>query len=462
MANTILLMSDEHNPMVSSVYGHPTVRTPHMERMAEQGTMYRHAYCPSPLCFPSRSAFMSGKRVHELQAYSNCSLHVKKGTLSYGKALADQGIHSVHIGKVDVYDQGENLGFSEMIRPKDRKSAGDIHIQRRPLAIRKGGAAKANGYGVKEDAFDDDLEKIDEALLWLAVSAPKLERPWMLTVNIVNPHSPQWNTQEFWDKYPEGDLPKYGIEQASAKHPYAQDLRDHFKADLFTENQVRGLRRGYYGNVSFVDQQLGRLIDYLEHSGLAATTNLLYVSDHGEMLGKFGMWWKSSLFEDSARIPCLALGPDYRAGTVVETPVDLFDVQASLFWSAGATRPADWAGTPLQEIPENDSERIVFSEYHGHGTRSGAYMVRKRDWKLIYNMEAPHQLFHLAVDPDELCNVFTQYPGKALELEAELRKICSPEQENKAAHQFQQQQITSLKLPSGKGEATNEHHIDND
>jgi choline-sulfatase len=128
----------------------------------------------------------------------------------------------------------------------------------------------------------------------------------------------------------------------------------------------------------------------------------------------------------------------------VETPVDLLDVQASLFWSAGASRPSDWVGTPLQEIPDNDAERIVFSEYHGHGTRSGAYMIRKGDWKLIYNMDAPHQLFQLAEDPDELCNVFTQYPEQAQELEAELRKICTPELENTAAHQFEQLQLESL------------------
>jgi choline-sulfatase len=444
MANTILLMSDEHNPMVSSVYGHPTIQTPYMERMAEYGTMYRNAYCPSPLCLPCRSSFMSGKRVHELQTYNNCLVHLKKGHPSYGKVLADQGVHSVYIGKVDVYDQGENLGFSEMFQPRDRKFPGDINIQRSPLGIRHGAEEKANNYGLREDAFDNDTAKVDQALQWLAASAPKLDCPWVLTVNIVNPHPPQWNTQEFWDMYPEGDLPKYGTEQASANHPYARDLRDHFKWDLFTEEQVRGLRRGYYGNVSFVDQQLGRLIEYLERSGLAETTNLLYVSDHGEMLGKFGMWFKSSMFEDSVRGPCLAMGPDYRVGAIVETPVDLLDVQASLFWSAGASRPSDWVGTPLQEIPDNDAERIVFSEYHGHGTRSGAYMIRKGDWKLIYNMDAPHQLFQLAEDPDELCNVFTQYPEQAQELEAELRKICTPELESTAAHQFEQLQIESL------------------
>lgn len=445
MTNTILLMSDQHNPLISSLYGHLDIQTPNMERMAEQGTMYRHVYCPSPLCMPSRSAFISGQRVHELQTYNNCNLHLDKKPITYGKALADQGVHTVYIGKTDVYDIGDNLGFSEMLLPKDRKLPGDKNIQRRPLKLRQGSAKRANGYGVKEGIFDEDIEKLDQALLWLSDTAPQLNKPWTLTVNVVNPHSPHWNTQPFWDMYDaECELPKYGREQATAEHPYAQDLRAHFEAEQFTQEQVRGLIRGYFGNVSFVDQQLGRLIDYLERTGLAATTNLLYVSDHGEMLGKFGLWWKSALYEDSVRVPCLAMGPDYRAGEIVETPVDLHDVQASLFRSAGVTRPLDWAGTALQDIPADDPERIIFTEYHGHGTRSGAFAVRNRDWKLIYYMNAPHQLFHLAVDPDELHNVFAEYPKQAMKLEAALRLICSPELENERAHQFEARQLDSL------------------
>ena len=446
MANTIVFMSDEHNPMFSNVYGHPTIRTPNMARMAERGTVYQHAYCPSPLCCPSRSAFLSGRRVHELQAYSNCNLFVPAGHLSYGKALADQGVHTVHIGKTDVYEPGERLGFSEMILPRDRKSPGDRNIGRSPLAIRRGAARKGDGYGVREDAFDLDIAVVDRALQWLEVDAAVINAPWTLTVNVLNPHPPHWNTQEYWDMYASGDLPRYGIEQESAGHPYAVDLRDHFETNGFTEEQVRGLRRGYCGNVSFVDRQLGRIIDALDLAGLSETTNLIYVSDHGDMMGKFGMWWKSSLYEDAVRVPCLAQGPDYQAGVKVHTPVDLLDVQASLFRSAGVSRPADWVGTPLQDIPADDAERIVFSEYHGHGTRSGAYMVRNRDWKLIYYMAAPHQLFHLAADPDELHNVFADHPEQALKLESQLRAICSPERENARAHQFQQCQLKRIMI----------------
>ena len=442
MSNIIVIMSDEHNPFYSSVYGHPFIKTPHMERLAEQGTVFTNAYCPSPLCLPSRSAFLAGKRVHELQTYSNCNLNLNPDLPSFGKMLAEQGVYTVYIGKTDVYAQGEKLGFSSMLAPKDRKQPGDVNFARKPFTVRKGASERASFYGPKENAgYVQDEKMIDIAVTWLDSTAKSLLQPWVMTVNVVNPHFPHYCKQEYWDLYPEGgDLPRYGAECESANHPYALDLRKHFETDLFREEDVKGLRRGYLACISFVDDQIGRIVDAVERNGLSETTNIIYVSDHGDMLGKFGMWWKCSLYEDSVRIPCIAAGPDFRKGTRIETPVDLHDVQAAMFQAAGVVQPEAWVGTPLQEMEENDRNRVVFAEYHGHGTRSGAYMVRKGEWKLIYYMEAPHQLFNLREDPFELRNVYPEFAEKAMELESELRQICNPERENEKAHQFQEMQ----------------------
>ncbi|WJH35458.1 sulfatase-like hydrolase/transferase [Paenibacillus sp. CC-CFT747] len=448
MSNIIILMSDEHNPFISSVYGHPSVQTPNMERLARMGTVYASAYSPSPLCMPARSAFMSGRRVHELETYSNCRIHVKGGHPSYGSVLREQGIYTAHIGKADVYDPGEALGFSEMRLNKNRKKQGDLNFRRRPLAVRQGAAARAMNFGVRADAFDGDNAVIEEALQWLDEKALTLDVPWSMTVNILNPHFPQWNTEELWNLYEDGAdgaaYPPPERDGESAGHPYARDLREHFQTEAFTEEQIRGLRRGYLGNVTYVDRQLGRLLDKLEETGLAANTNLIYVSDHGDMQGKFGMWWKCSLYEPSARVPCIAAGPDFASGAVVRTPVDLHDVQAAIFRSVGAARPEDWVGRPLQDIETDDPDRVVFAEYHGHGTRSGAYMIRKGAWKLLYYMEGPHQLFNLESDPEELVNLWDRESAKTAELEAELRRICSPEEENDKAHRFQEEQLREI------------------
>jgi choline-sulfatase len=450
MPNIVVLMSDEHNPLVSSVYGHPAVATPHMERLARRGTLFASAYCASPLCLPSRSAFLSGRPVHQLQTYNNCNIFAFDYP-GYGRVLREQGVHTVHLGKTDVWTGAEGLGFSEMLLPVDREVPGDAAVRRKPLAVRAEAAKRASGYGPAGDAFESDTRIVDRAVEWLERSAPGLDGPWTLCVNIESPHFPHYVTRELWDLYPEGgDLPSPGPDCETARHPYAQDLRRHFECDLFTEEQVRGLRRGYLGCVTFVDRQIGRLLDVLESGGLLEDTVFVYTSDHGEMLGRFGMWWKCSLYEDSVRIPMVAAGPGFAEAKVVRAPVSLFDLHATLFEAVGRSRPRGCWGTSLQRVCES-AERAVFSEYHGHGVRSGAFMVRKGRWKLLYNMEAPHQLFDLERDPQELENMLDREPGVFRELSRELRRFCCPEAENERAEAFVRRQLEAMESRGGGG-----------
>ena len=124
--------------------------------------------------------------------------------------------------------------------------------------------------------------------------------------------------------------------------------------------------------------------------------------------------------------------------------MDLHDVQASLFASTGAERPADWVGRPLQCVPAADDQRAVFSEYHGHGARNSAFMIRKGKWKYIHHVDAPHQLFDLDRDPDELKNVYKAHPAVAVDLERELRLICDPEAEDDRTDRFIEAQLESM------------------
>ncbi len=449
MANVLLLISDEHNPCYSSVYGHPFVQTPAMDLLAGNGVAYENAYCPSPLCMPCRSAFMSGRRVHEIQAYSNCRIGVDPDITTYGSVLAEQDVYSVHVGKTHVFAPGDQLGFSEVRCAGADAAHGDPEVGRRPFRIRPDAAARASRFGVKASHLEVDLGRIDAAIDWLSHVAPALDAPWTLSVNINHPHFPHYTSRNLWDLYPQGgDLPDYGEESESANHPRAREVREHFQTDQFTEAQVRGQRRGYLACVTFADRQLARLVEALKNAGLYDDTNVIYTSDHGEMLGKFGMWWKCSLYEDASRIPCIAAGPDFPSGVRVATPVDLHDVQASLFASTGAERPPHWVGKPLQRMPERDDQRVVFSEYHGHGVRRSAFMVRKGRWKYIHHLDAPHQLFNLDTDPHELRNSYAAYPAIAADLEGELRAICDPDAEDDRADRFIEAQLASISASS--------------
>jgi len=388
---------------------------------------------------------MSGRRVHEIQAYSNCILGVEPDRPTYGGALSQQGVYSVHVGKTHVFAPSDALGFSEVRLGGRERGAGDPEIGRRPFRIRRDAADRAARFGVNEAHLRLDLDRVDTAIDWLTHTAPSLERSWTLTVNIIHPHFPHYTSQELWDLYPDGgDLPEFGAEEETANHPRAREVREHFQTDRFTEDQVRGQRRGYLACVTFVDRQLARLVEALQQAGLYDDTNVIYTSDHGEMLGKFGMWWKCSTYEDASRIPCIAAGPDFSTGLRISTPVDLHDVQASLFASTGAERPADWVGRPLQCLPAADGQRVVFSEYHGHGARHSAYMIRKGKWKYIHHVDAPHQLFDMDRDPDELQNVYEAHPAVAADLERELRLICDPEAEDDRADRFIEAQLESM------------------
>lgn len=440
--NVVFLMSDSHNPRISSTYGHPFVKTPNLDRLAEMGTVFEQAYCASPLCVPSRSAFMSGRYVHEIEVFNNCKV-IPAEHPSYGGVLHDQGVHTAYVGAAsNLYRNPFELGFTEMPLVKRTDPPLTTSFARTPLPAR----SLNRKYGPKEDVWKSDVATVDYSVQWLRETAPALDKPWVLVVNVQPPHSPLTARPEYWEMYEgKGDLPTYGTDEESAQHPYARDLRYFFQTQEASEEDVRRMRQGYYAAVSFVDHELGRLMDALEESGQLEDTVIAYTSDHGEMLGKFGMWWKHSLYDDSARIPLVVAGPGFTAGRRVNTPVSLLDFQATIFEAVGARRPEHWRGEPLQQMATDDPERVVFSEYHGNGVRSGAFMIRRGDWKLIYNMAAPHQLFNLREDPEELNNLWEAEQEIAQELADQLRRICNPEAVNARAHAKEREQLEVIR-----------------
>ncbi len=463
--NVLILMSDEHNPRYSSVYpceGYPDfVRTPNMEALAKRGVVFEHAYCPSPLCMPSRSSLMSGLRNHEVQAYSNCSVYQDRYNNpdfrgwtfpTYGEVLADAGVHTVYMGKMDTYCHSKRSGFLQMMWPGNRKPPGDCNIQRHPVAIRPGAHGVATNYGPRKNAGANDAVCVDAAVNWIKTTGKSINdrgRSWTLTVNITSPHFAHVCLPEDWELYSEDDMPRYGREQESAKHPFVADHHHHFEDDHpdWTPENTAGNRRGYFGKVTFVDRMLGLLTSALDHAGLARNTVLAYTSDHGEMLGKFGMWRKCTLYEDSAAVPLIVAGPGFAPGARVRTPVDLLDLNATMFRALDldSIRPRNWKGSPLQAVKRDDPDRVVFSEYHGHGKRAGHYMIRKSNWKLIYYIDAPHQLFDMEKDPNELENLADKRPDKFREMERHLRDICSPEEENARAERMIRAQLAEIR-----------------
>ncbi|MGH3747284.1 MAG: sulfatase-like hydrolase/transferase, partial [Micromonosporaceae bacterium] len=347
-------------------------------------------------------------------------------------------------GRVGAYRPPEELGFSEM-HGRSFGGPGDVYISRVPLALRPDGLERAEGVGVRPDPFRADDHRMAQALEFLD-RASELDRPWTMEVNLATPHFPHHVTQQLWDQHAgHDDLPEHGADAAPAHHPYARDLRRHFGFGAFTEQRTRAHRRAYYGRVSYVDAQLGLLLDKLKETGQAERTVVAYTSDHGEMLGQFGMWFKCSMYEESARVPLIAAGPGFSPGTRTRTPVTQWDLGAAIFAAVGVRRPGEMAGQPLQQVAPDDPDRVVFSEYHGHGVRGSAFMVRQGRWKLIYNAKASHQLYDLEADPYELRNLAESDQPAVRRLTERLHdEFCDPELEQKRAEAFIQRQLAAL------------------
>ena len=200
----------------------------------------------------------------------------------------------------------------------------------------------------------------------------------------------------------------------------------------------------YYGLCTSLDHNIGRIIGALGNAGLADDTTMIYSSDHGDNLGARGLWGKSNMYEESAAVPLIVARPGQEA-SVCETPVSLLDISATIPDHFGLTFQNDGPGKSLYQIADQptDKTRIVLSEYHAAGAVTGAFMLRRGQWKLIHYVEFEPELFDLAQDPEELTNLAQNPTHKAIlaDMAKALREICDPEAVDAQAHQDQQDMI---------------------
>jgi choline-sulfatase len=297
-------------------------------------------------------------------------------------------------------------------------------------------------YGDEAKNFLQDDKKIDTAINWINTKGVELNEPWYLEVNLYAPHYPHLVTDQMWEHYKDhADLPEYGPEAQTSQHPYMQDFKKHFETESFSEENTRGLRRGYYGCVTQIDDQIGRVVEALKASGQFDNTVIIYTSDHGEMLGKFGLWWKGVLLEDSVRVPLIIAGPGFDKNKRFKSCVDQLDLQATLFDVFRVPMPSARQGRSLLNRDEDYDSAVVFAEYQGHGVRGSSFMIRCGDFKYIWYHQAPAQLFNLKNDPNELYNLAEQEPDKVQAMNQILYTYCDPQKEQKKSEAYIQQQL---------------------
>ncbi|MBI3832539.1 MAG: sulfatase-like hydrolase/transferase [Planctomycetes bacterium] len=439
-SNLLIIMSDEHNPKIMGAEGHPLVQTPNLDGLAARGTRFTSAYTPCPVCVPARAAFATGKYLHQIGYWDNADAY--EGSVpSWHHRVREAGHRVDSIGKLHFRGrEGDDCGFSREIVPMNiLEGKGDLLGLIRDDLPERGMAWKiAKLAGPGESPYTAyDREIVTRAQIWLREEAPKhTEKPWVLFVSFVSPHFPLIAPAEFYYRYPleRMPIPKCYAPGERPGHPYLRDYAGSFNYDkYFDAEKLRKAVAAYFGLCSFVDDNVGKILRTVDACGLNENTRVIYTSDHGDNLGARGLWGKSTMYEEVARVPLIVSGPDISAGKRVDAPASLLDVYPTVMQCVGQDRPEMYDGQPghsLLKLAQGERpERTVLSEYHGMGSTTGAFMIRHGRYKYVHYAAYRPQLFDLERDPEELNDLAEdpRYARTLTECRECLYRLCDPD-----------------------------------
>ncbi|MGI9421934.1 MAG: sulfatase-like hydrolase/transferase [Hyphomicrobiaceae bacterium] len=437
--NMVFILSDQHTRAALSCYGHDVVKTPNLDRLAARGTRFSQGYCNAPICVPSRASLATGRHIHDIGIWDNCKPYHGE-VPSWGHRLMDQGHHVTSIGKLHYRSEEDDNGFNEQIAPLYvLDGVGMLFtIVRDPLPVSGKFVQLVNGAGRGDSSYTDyDRDITEQTVRWIDEEAGKhTDKPWALFVSLVCPHPPWLAPDKFYEMYPPDSLPMptaYSKDERP-KHPAYEDLRHFFGvAEPFDEPTLRKVTAAYWGMISYLDDNIGKVLDALERNGLSDKTHVIYASDHGESMGEKGLFSKCNMTEESVGVPVILAGPGVPEGRVVDAPVQLMDIFPTMLEGVGATpTEADKAlpGASLFQLAETpDADRSILAQQHSAGAKSSSFMIRHGRFKYVYYIDYQPQLFDLENDPKEL-NDLADDPAFAsvrADMDARLRALLDPE-----------------------------------
>lgn len=439
--NLLYIMSDEHNPRMLGCAGHEIVKTPNLDRLAARGTRFTSAYTNSPICVPARASWATGRYVHAIGYWDNA--HAYDGRIrGWGHRLQGEGIPVNAIGKLHYRNATDLTGFDSQTEPMHIADGigqvwGSVRDPLPEMQARAAGGgllAKAGPGLSSYNRFDARIADTACARLRDAAGDPD-GGPWVLFLGFVAPHFPLTVPEEFHALYPPDDLPlpKLDPRDGHERHPWIQSRPNLRGAEPPSPELNRKGLAAYLGLCTFIDAEIGRVLGVLEETGLAASTRVVYTSDHGDNAGTRGLWGKGNFYTESAGIPLIVAGPDVPEGAVRRTPVTLVDSYQTILDCVGLTpteEERDLPGRSWFKISgEADApERAAFSEYHAIGSPSAGFMIRQGRYKYHHYVGFPPELFDLADDAEELRDLAPDpaWEGVLKEMEAELRAVIDP------------------------------------
>ena len=443
--NILFLLSDQHSyRFLSSLppeRGGEPCRTPALDQLARQGLRFDAAYCQTPLCTPSRTSLLAGRHAHR------CPV-LWPETPTFASQLGVHGYATAAVGKMHLPGSRQYAGFSA--RPYGDFNAPSPSHQKDPLSL-PGVRDHIFMPSIIEDVGISDIPEsmlqeqyvVRESLAWLREQRNAAsEQPWLLYASFVHPHFPMNAPRRFCERYwPKGVTPpKVSAGGDGQDHPSTQgalralggESQGHYCADITPEQTLRA-RAAYFACVDHLDEIIGDFLALLERDGLLDNTIVVYTSDHGELGGEHGLWWKQTWHEASARVPLIISTPAHRRGevapTVIDDPVSLGDLFPTLCGLADAAPPGDLDGADLSPVLRGEAcpalaERpgVFVENLNPHAGAGTEYrLIRSARYKYIAFNECDDLAFDMLEDPDEQRNLMGRAQGEVADELAQLR-----------------------------------------
>jgi len=414
--NILLIFTDQQRWDTIHADGNPVIITPQLDRLCAEGVRFTSAYTPSPVCVSARCSLIHGQYAHRTGCTYNGDAFCDDRP-SMMNLLAEAGYRTHGIGKMHfVPDWGSMRGFQTRLR------VDHVHSDYRDWLAAQGvdpripaGGAPSEMYyvpqvGVLSEAHHQTTWVGDQSVAFIHEQATE-SRPWFMFSSISDPHPPfappvPWHTLYRGPRMP---LPKVPAD-AESHWTYMNRVQNRYKYrdNGFDYNMLRCMKAFYYACISFIDYQVGRILQALEETDQLDNTLILYTSDHGEFLGDYGCFGKRSMLNSACNIPMLARFPQrFAQGAVCGTPTSLVDIMPTMLAAADVPQ-ADLAldGADLAEVAQEGADgllgqRTVYSQYQHRDV--GVYMALNRRWKYFYSAPDRREwLIDREQDPNEL------------------------------------------------------------
>lgn len=416
-------MADQLAPHFLPSYGHSVVKAPNIASLADEGVVFDSAYTNSPLCGPSRYVMMTSLLPSAIGAWDNAA-EWSAEIPTFAHFLADRGYLTCLSGKMHFVGPDQLHGFEDRLAtdvyPSDFTWHPRWDSEDRQDWFHTMRVVTDAGPVLAAVNIDYDDEVTFRAKRWIYDRARSAARPFLLTVSYIQPHDPYVARPEMWDLYSNAtiDMPVTAYEDAP-HDPHSERLRWAIGASdvELTEPQIIAARRAYYASVSDFDRRVGELMQAIRESGLGDDTIVIITSDHGDMLGERGLWFKMSFLERSVRVPLIVHNPARFAARRVSNAVSLVDLGPTLVSlatdSASGEFPTVLDGRSLYpHIVGDGGHDEVIGEYYAEGTSAPLFMVRRGTRKHILCENDPPQLFDVLDDPEELSDLSAERSGE--------------------------------------------------